>query len=253
MLWFILAGIAAVAALAAIWPVLRASPPSPDADPATGEAAFYKAQLGEIQRDVERGQLPQSEAAAARAEAARRLLAAGSETSKAQPSPSRARARLAAAALIAVGLPAVALPLYAILGQPQMPDQPLASRAPASLASDDIEAAVAGVGIASDRQARRRQGLGGDRAGLYAARALRGRGARLFRGSAASRRGRGAARRLWRSAGGRGGGRRHRQGARVVHEGAGATSPASRRRASIWRSPPSRTARKTTPSRTTSR
>ncbi len=145
MLWFILAGMAAIAALAAIWPVLRVSPPSPDAGPATSEAAFYKAQLDEIQRDVERGQLPLSEAANARAEAARRLLAAGSEASKHPSSPSRAGARLAAAALIAVGVPAVALPLYATLGQPQMPDQPLASRARASLASDDIEAAVAGV------------------------------------------------------------------------------------------------------------
>ena len=40
------------------------------------EAAFYRGQLDEIARDVERGQLPEAEAASARAEAARRLLAA---------------------------------------------------------------------------------------------------------------------------------------------------------------------------------
>ena len=42
-------------------------------------------------------------------------------------------------------MPVIALPLYAYLGQPQMPDEPLASRPPASLASNDVEAAVAGV------------------------------------------------------------------------------------------------------------
>ena len=144
MLWFIMAGMAAFAALAAIWPVLRSSPRAIDADPAASETAFYKAQLEEIQRDVERGVLPQSEVASARAEAARRLISSRSEAQKPAP-PSGARYRLAAAALIAVGVPVIALPLYAYLGRPQMPDEPLASRPPASLASSDIEAAVAGV------------------------------------------------------------------------------------------------------------
>jgi cytochrome c-type biogenesis protein CcmH len=144
MLWFIMAGMAAFTALAAIWPVLRSSPRTIDADPVASEAAFYKAQLEEIQRDVERGVLPQSEAASARAEAARRLISSRSEAPKPTP-PSRNGRRVAAAALIAVGVPVIALPLYAYLGRPQMPDEPLASRPPASLASSDIEAAVAGV------------------------------------------------------------------------------------------------------------
>jgi cytochrome c-type biogenesis protein CcmH len=144
MLWFIMAGMAAFTALAAIWPVLRSPPRTIDADPAASEAAFYKAQLEEIQRDVERGVLPQSEAASARAEAARRLISSGSEAPKPTP-PSRNGRRVAAAALIAVGVPVIALPLYAYLGRPQLPDEPLASRSPASLASSDIEAAVAGV------------------------------------------------------------------------------------------------------------
>ncbi|HZZ61795.1 MAG TPA: c-type cytochrome biogenesis protein CcmI [Roseiarcus sp.] len=143
MVWLIFAGMAAFAALAAVWPVLRSSSSSAEADDASSEAAFYRAQLDEIQRDVERGQLPQSEAASARAEAARRLIAARSDTSKgAAP---RVRNRLAAAVLVAVGVPAIAFPLYAMLGQPQMPDDPLASRAPAAHAASDIGAAVAGV------------------------------------------------------------------------------------------------------------
>ena len=53
MVWFILAGMAACAVLAALWPLLRPSP-SAKADPAANEAEFYKAQLEEIRRDVER-------------------------------------------------------------------------------------------------------------------------------------------------------------------------------------------------------
>jgi cytochrome c-type biogenesis protein CcmH len=141
MVWFVLAGMAACAVLAALWPLLRAPLPM-KADPAANEAAFYKAQLEEIRRDVERGLLPQGEAESARAEAARRLIAASDPAES--PPPAR-RHRLAAAALITVGLPAVAFPLYARLGQPAMPDEPLASRRVAPQTDSGIEAAVAAV------------------------------------------------------------------------------------------------------------
>ena len=77
MLWVVLAGMTGLAALAAVWPLVRGArrgaPPSAD-------AAFYKAQLGEIERDVARGFLPADEAAGARVEAARRLIAASAAT-----------------------------------------------------------------------------------------------------------------------------------------------------------------------------
>jgi cytochrome c-type biogenesis protein CcmH len=142
MLWFVLAGMAAFAVFAALWPLLRPSPGA-KADAAASEAAFYKAQLEEIRRDVERGILPQGEAEGARAEAARRLIAVAS--GREQAPPPAARNRLAAAALIAVGLPAIAFPLYAFLGQPRMPDEPLASRKAQSQTNGEIEAAVAAV------------------------------------------------------------------------------------------------------------
>ncbi len=144
MIWFVLAGMAAFAALAAVWPVLRSSSRSADAREASSETAFYQAQLGEIQRDIERGQLPQTEAESARAEAARRLIAARSEAPNVAAAP-RASNRLAAAVVIAVGVPAIAFPLYSLLGRPQMVDEPLASREPAANAAKDIDAAVAGV------------------------------------------------------------------------------------------------------------
>jgi cytochrome c-type biogenesis protein CcmH len=142
MVWFVLAGMAALAVLAALLPLLRPSP-SAKADPAANEAAFYRAQLEEIGRDVERGLLPQGEAEGARAEAARRLIASASEPAQAQP-PAR-RTRLAAAVLIAFGLPAIAFSLYGRLGQPMLPDEPLASRKTAPQSNGEIEAAVAAV------------------------------------------------------------------------------------------------------------
>jgi cytochrome c-type biogenesis protein CcmH len=142
MVWFVLAGMAACAVIAALWPLLRPSPAA-KADPAANEAAFYKAQLEEIGRDVERGLLPQGEAESARAEAARRLITAASGPSQAPPPAWRTR--IAAAALIAAGLPAIALPLYALLGQPRMPDEPLAGRKAALETDGGIEAAVAAV------------------------------------------------------------------------------------------------------------
>jgi cytochrome c-type biogenesis protein CcmH len=141
MVWFVLAGMAACAVLAAVWPLLRASPGA-KADGAANEAAFYKAQLEEIKRDVDRGLLPQGEAESARAEAARRLIAAASDLPQAPP-PAARRAPIAAAVLIAVGLPAIAFPLYTRLGQPALPDEPLASRQTAP--QIDIAAAVAAV------------------------------------------------------------------------------------------------------------
>jgi cytochrome c-type biogenesis protein CcmH len=142
MVWFVLAGMAACAVVAAVWPLLR-PPSSAKPDATANEAAFYKAQLEEIKRDVERGLLPRGEAESARAEAARRLIAAASGDLQAPP-PTR-RTRLAAAALIAVGLPAIAFPLYARLGQPAMPDEPLAGRKVAPQSNGEIEAAVAAV------------------------------------------------------------------------------------------------------------
>jgi cytochrome c-type biogenesis protein CcmH len=142
MVWFVMAGMAAFAVLAALWPLLRRSSGA-EADPAANEAAFYKAQLEEIQRDVQRGLLPQGEAEGARAEAARRLIATAAGP---PPTPLAApRNRLAAAALIALGLPAIAFPLYALLGQPRMPDEPLASRQVGPHTAGEIEAAVAAV------------------------------------------------------------------------------------------------------------
>ncbi len=142
MVWFVLAGMAALAVLAALWPLLRPSP-SAKADAEANEAAFYKAQLEEIRRDVERAFCPK-----ARRRALTPRPRAGSSPQRPEPTqaqPPARRMRLAAAVLIAIGLPAIAFSLYARLGQPMLPDEPLASRKVAPQSNGEIEAAVAAV------------------------------------------------------------------------------------------------------------
>ncbi len=142
MVWFVMAGMAALAALAVIWPLVRTPSRRGERDHAADETSFYRAQLEEIQRDVARGLLPQTEAASARAEVARRLLSASTEMR--QSAYSRSGLRLSVAVGFAVVVPAIAFLLYAHLGQPAMPDEPLASR-PAATADKDIAAAIAAV------------------------------------------------------------------------------------------------------------
>ncbi len=140
MIWFVLAAMTAVAVVIALWPIVsgrRRTGNSPS------EVAFYRSQLAEIGRDVERGQLLPSEAAAARAETARRLIAA--DPVEARPGAGGRRGQLVAAVLGALVVPVVAIGLYLQFGSPNLPDAPLASRTPDSNAEDDIEAAVAHV------------------------------------------------------------------------------------------------------------
>jgi cytochrome c-type biogenesis protein CcmI len=140
MIWIVLAAMTAVAVVIALWPVVSGRRRTGDSP---SEVVFYKSQLAEIDRDVERGQLLPSEAAAARAETARRLIAA--DAVEARPAVGGGRRRLVAAVLGALVVPVVAIGLYFQFGSPNLPDAPLASRTPDSNVQDDIEAAVAHV------------------------------------------------------------------------------------------------------------
>ena len=140
--------------------------------------AFYKAQLEEIQRDVERGLLPQGEAESARAEAARRLIAAASEP--AEPLPPARRTRLAAAVLIAVGSTGGRLPPLCAARPNHAAGRALGEPQSCAAINGEIEAAVAAVEARLIAKPDDGKGLGGDRAGLHALRALWGCGARLF-------------------------------------------------------------------------
>src|SRR5580698_7665084 len=115
MLWVAFALMTGAAILCALWPLSRGrSAPQGQAR----AIAFHKAQLAEIDRDVERGQLPPGEAAGARAEAARRLIAA-SDAANATPGAGGARSRRrGAVVVIFLVVPAVTLGLYSRFGSP---------------------------------------------------------------------------------------------------------------------------------------
>lgn len=138
MMWVVFAALTALAMALVLYPLL--SPRRGGAPTGPGEAAFYRDQLAEIDRDAARGLLSQADAESARVEAARRLLRAEPEAGPAAPAAPRA-ARLAAAAVFLL-VPLAAGGLYLRLGQPSMPDQPLAARV-----NDDtnVEAIVAKV------------------------------------------------------------------------------------------------------------
>ncbi len=88
----------------------------------------YKDQLAELERDAARGLIGPAEAAAARLEIQRRILAAGND---AAPAP-RARPAQGLVLAIVLGLPFAGGALYLALGRPDLPSQSATREAPPS-------------------------------------------------------------------------------------------------------------------------
>ncbi len=123
LVWIVMTLLTGATVMAVLRPLSRSALPS--AERAT-DTAFYQAQLAEIDRDFERGLLGADEAEAARAEAARRLLAAANSS---EEGATFSQNRIRAAALIAVLLiPTFSLGLYMRIGSPDEPDRPLEAR-----------------------------------------------------------------------------------------------------------------------------
>ena len=108
------------AVLAALWPLSRRSPPSHSEG--NGDLGFYRDQLAEIDREIERGLISPGEANAARAEAGRRLIRAGGEVQSigvSEGEPALRRRRAAAAFSLSI-VPLIGLAVYGALGSPQL-------------------------------------------------------------------------------------------------------------------------------------
>jgi cytochrome c-type biogenesis protein CcmH len=139
-LWFVFALMTALAVFAVLWPLGRGTRPQREGN----ETTVYKDQLAEIERDVSAGLIGASEAAAARVEISRRLLAAA-DAERAQPSSVNTRLRRAVAVIAFAGLPLLAVAFYLPLGSPRLPDFPLSQRAQAPAASQPLDNLVAQV------------------------------------------------------------------------------------------------------------
>ncbi|KRQ99513.1 c-type cytochrome biogenesis protein CcmI [Bradyrhizobium valentinum] len=139
-LWFVFALMTVAAIFAVLWPLSRNS----SAQAGGSEAAVYKDQLAEIDRDVAAGLIGVSEAEAARVEISRRLLAAA-DSQHNLPARSSLGLRRASAIVALVGLPIAAVTFYLSLGSPQLGDFPLVSRTRTADANQPIDNMVAQV------------------------------------------------------------------------------------------------------------
>jgi cytochrome c-type biogenesis protein CcmH len=139
MIWLVFALLTGVAVFSILWPLSRPAPqPREDA----ADVAFYRAQIAEIDAELSRGALDPQQAESAKALAARRLLAAAPGEVAVGDTP---RLRKIAAALALVLIPAVALGLYQKIGNPELPDMPLAARLQSQPVTTDIAVAVAKI------------------------------------------------------------------------------------------------------------
>jgi cytochrome c-type biogenesis protein CcmH len=121
--WIVAAGLTGLTCLALLSALGRKVVADADHD-----RAFYTAQITEIDRQLSLSLIGEAEAAAARTEAARRLLAAVPD--RAAEAGAGGSARNLAAVMILAVVPAIALPVYLARGTPDMPSFPLAERAP---------------------------------------------------------------------------------------------------------------------------
>jgi len=141
LLWIVMAALTAAASLAILVPLYRGRPRSrPDG---AEKLSIYRDQLAELDRDLARGLIAESEADAARTEIARRLLRADEAAGAEEPKGERG-GRLGLAAALGV-MPIVALGTYLLVGSPWLPDQPLAARLDAATDQQDVAALIARV------------------------------------------------------------------------------------------------------------
>jgi len=139
-LWFVFALMTVAAIFAVLWPLGRRALPQSGGS----EAAVYKDQLSEIDRDVAADMIGPTEAEAARVEISRRLLAAV-DGERDLPPQSNVKLRRSAAVSALIGLPLLAVAFYLWLGSPQLGDFPLAGRSQAADASQPLTNLVAQV------------------------------------------------------------------------------------------------------------
>jgi cytochrome c-type biogenesis protein CcmH len=148
-LWFLFALMTAAAIFAALWPLARGqrvlAPGQRALARRDADLAVYRDQLDEIARDREGGLIGEAEAEAARVEVKRRLLAAADAAQPAASSAGAALRRRVAAVAALVALPVLGAALYLALGSPNLPGQPLASRAAQPVQSRSLDALVAQV------------------------------------------------------------------------------------------------------------
>ncbi|MBY2922749.1 c-type cytochrome biogenesis protein CcmI [Rhizobium leguminosarum] len=124
LFWILVAALTAALAVILLYPLLRGAKAADNIR--AGEAAVYRDQLRELDRDLDGGLITREEADYARAEIGRRLIAVSADEPAQTPKPTRHH-RFTEAFVLLV-LPALGLCLYLTTGRPDLPSQPLEAR-----------------------------------------------------------------------------------------------------------------------------
>lgn len=134
IVFWIAAGVLSAAAAGLI--LSRAAGAAAEGEAQDPRPILYRRQLAEIDDLAERGLLAEAERNSARAEAARRLLAAADAPTSAWTAGTGGRGAVLAAVAVA---PALALVVYLMIGAPGAPDMPFAKRMQAWQATNPAE------------------------------------------------------------------------------------------------------------------
>ncbi|WP_432431642.1 c-type cytochrome biogenesis protein CcmI [Rhizobium leguminosarum] len=124
LFWILVAALTAALVVILLYPLLRGAKAADNIR--AGEAAVYRDQLRELDRDLDGGLITREEADYARAEIGRRLIAVSADEPAQTPKPTRHH-RFTEAFVLLV-LPALGLCLYLTTGRPDLPSQPLEAR-----------------------------------------------------------------------------------------------------------------------------
>ncbi len=141
--WIFFAILTAALMLALFWGMRSGRKGAANASEAA--LAVYKDQLNEIDRDFERSVIGTEEAAAARNEISRRILAVDQGRASEMPARSSPLVRRLAQAFVLVAIPVLTVGLYLRQGSPNLPSMPHAERMARAVANNDFPALVAQV------------------------------------------------------------------------------------------------------------
>ena len=149
-LWLVIGGMTAAAVVMLLWPLVhkrRRATPRGEYD-----LAVYRAQLGELRADLDRGILSPEEESGARLEVQRRVLTIDQAREGLDDNSGSAPTAMLAALMLIV-LPALAVGLYVWRGSPDVPTQTATDRAALGQAAPSAESS--GLGAAVEKLAER--------------------------------------------------------------------------------------------------
>lgn len=141
MLWLLFAALALLVVGTVAYPLLRGSPETAP-QRIDFDVAVYRDQLKELEEEIDRGILTADQAAAARTEIHRRMLAAQDAEPRGQADTPRRKDRLGsilAVAVIAVIAPVGALAMYSALGSPRLAGERNDVAVAAARTTDELE------------------------------------------------------------------------------------------------------------------